>query len=211
AVPASFCACAGAGAVIGGLKGGVGTASLVLPGGVTVAALAAVNASGSPLDPVTGALLAEPGRGPDPARHAEATERLAAALRETARRFGAGERVPLNTTIAVVATDAALSPAQAQKLAGTAHDGLARAVRPVHLMTDGDTVFALATGERPGPAGPTPLDAALAFNEVLAAGADVLMRAVVKAVLAAESVDTPGGLFPSYSDLYRPGSTAADR
>ncbi|WP_059007024.1 P1 family peptidase [Streptomyces specialis] len=193
---------AGAGAVIGGLKGGIGTASLVLPTGATVAAVAAVNASGSPLDPGTGALLAEPRRVPDPARHSEATGRLADALRETVRRFGAGERVPLNTTIAVVATDAALTPAQAQKLAGTAHDGLARAVRPVHLMTDGDTVFALSTGGRPAPAGATPIEAAVAFNEVLAAGADVLSRAVVKAVLAAGSVDAPGGLFPSYSDLY---------
>lgn len=202
---------AGAGAVIGGLKGGMGTASLVLSSGVTVAALAAVNASGSPADPATGALFGEPGRVPDPARHAEAAGRLAAARRETVRRFGGGERVPLNTTIAVVATDAALVPAQTQKLAGTAHDGLARAVRPVHLMTDGDTVFALATGERPAPSGATPIEAAVAFNEVLAAGADVLSRAVVKAVLAADSVDAPGGLFPSYSDLYGPRSAAADR
>jgi L-aminopeptidase/D-esterase-like protein len=54
--------------------------------------------------------------------------------------------LPLNTTLAVVATDAELTRAQAQKLAGTAHDGIARAVRPVHLLNDGDSVFALATG-----------------------------------------------------------------
>ncbi|MBL0804013.1 acyltransferase domain-containing protein, partial [Streptomyces albidoflavus] len=101
---------------------------------------------------------------------------------------------PLNTTIAVVATDAALTRAQAQKLAGTSHDGLARAVRPVHLLHDGDTVFTLATGDRP-------LDGR-AVNEVLAAGADVMTRAIVKAVLSAESVETPAGVFPSYRDLY---------
>src|SRR6185312_15045465 len=76
---------------------------------------------------------------------------------------------PLNTTLAVVATDAELSRAQAQKLAGTAHDGIARAVRPVHLLSDGDTVFTLATGGRPlDPADP------LALNDVLAAGADMV-------------------------------------
>ncbi|MER5944728.1 P1 family peptidase [Streptomyces sp. NPDC001904] len=104
---------------------------------------------------------------------------------------------PLNTTLAVVATDADLTRAQAQKVAGTAHDGIARAVRPVHLLNDGDTVFALATGERP-------LDAAnpLALNEILAAGADLVTRAIVRAVRAAESVVTPGGTHLAYRDLY---------
>ncbi len=104
---------------------------------------------------------------------------------------------PLNTTLAVVGTDARLSKAQAQKLAGTAHDGIARAVRPVHLLNDGDTVFALATGERP-------LDAEhpLALNDLLAAGADAVTRAIVRAVRAAESVDGPGGVWPSYRELY---------
>jgi putative pantetheine hydrolase len=104
-------------------------------------------------------------------------------------------RPPLNTTIAVVATDAELTRAQARKLAGTSHDGLARAVRPVHLMHDGDTVFALATCT--GPA----VDA-VALNEILAAGADALERAVVRAIRAARSVEGPGGTFPSYRDLY---------
>ncbi|RWZ72158.1 peptidase S58 family protein, partial [Streptomyces albidoflavus] len=101
---------------------------------------------------------------------------------------------PLNTTIAVVATDAVLTRAQAQKLAGTSHDGLARAVRPVHLLHDGDTVFTLATGDEP-------VEGA-AVNEILAAGADAMTRAVVKAVLSAESVETPAGVFPSYRELY---------
>ena len=82
----------------------------------------------------------------------------------------------------MVATDADLTRAQAQKLAGTAHDGIARAVRPVHLLNDGDTVFALATGPARSTGHP------LALNEVLAAGADVVTRAIVRAVLAARSV-----------------------
>ncbi|WP_338699260.1 P1 family peptidase [Streptomyces sp. Q6] len=108
---------------------------------------------------------------------------------------------PLNTTLAVVATDAELSRAQAQKVAGTAHDGIARAVRPVHLLNDGDTVFALATGDRP-------LDAAdpLALNEILAAGADLVTRAIVRAVRAAQSLHGPAGTYPAYGDLYGPPS-----
>ncbi|MEV5507922.1 P1 family peptidase [Streptomyces orinoci] len=202
---------AGTGAVAGGLKGGIGTASLVLPSGVTVAALAAVNAAGSVADPRTGVLYGRLHSGervayPDAGRHEAARRTLAAAREESARRFAASVRPPLNTTLAVVATDAALTRAQAQKLAGTAHDGLARAVHPVHLLTDGDTVFALATGARPLAAEeglPEGVDYALgAVNEILAAGAEVLTRAVVKGVLAAESIDGPGGVFPSYRDLY---------
>ncbi|MBY8879334.1 P1 family peptidase [Actinacidiphila acidipaludis] len=202
---------AGTGAVAGGLKGGVGTASWVLPSGTVVAALAVVNAAGSVVDPGTGALWgaraawdAEFGTDGTP-RSAEVTARA----RE--RMAAAAEARPFNTTLAVVATDAALTRAQAQKLAGTAHDGLARAVRPVHLMSDGDTVFALATGTRPLlPAdGPAPADpafgthlAAGALNEILAAGADVLTRAVLHAVLTADTVEGPGGTFPSYRDVY---------
>ncbi|TXS12804.1 MULTISPECIES: P1 family peptidase [Streptomyces] len=218
------CAGAGTGAVAGGMKGGIGTASIVLPSGTTVAALVAVNASGSLVDPSTGALYGawtEVGdefraRGmhapfPDAAVHAGATERLASA-REESRRRQTDDVRQLNTTLAVVATDAALTRPQAQKLAGTAHDGLARAIRPVHLLTDGDTVFALSTGRLPlsggeadGTEGRTGWRAhteVAAVNEILAAGADVVSRAVVHAALAARTTDTPGGLFPSYPDLY---------
>jgi len=189
---------AGTGAVVGGLKGGIGSASTVLASGVTVGVVAAVNAAGSALHPATGALYGELWDGPPPmpgeATHAEARRRLAQAQEATNSRSAGVLRPPFNTTLAVVATDAALTRAQAQKLAGTAHDGLARAVRPVHLMHDGDTVFALSTGERP-------LEGS-ELNDLLAAGADVLTRAVVKAVLAAEGVDGPGGVFPSYRCLY---------
>ncbi|MGW5501975.1 P1 family peptidase [Streptomyces rochei] len=192
---AEGCVGAGTGAVVGTLKGGVGTASTVLDSGITVAALVVANAAGSVTDPETGVLYGELFAGgrvryPAPEVHEAAGRRLA----ELAAR---NAPPPLNTTLAVVATDADLSKAQAQKLAGTAHDGIARAVRPVHLLSDGDTVFALATGERP-------LDAEqpLALNEVLAAGADVVTRAIVRAVRAAGPVDGPGGAWPSYEELY---------
>ncbi|WP_274559547.1 P1 family peptidase [Streptomyces spiramyceticus] len=202
---------AGTGAVVGALKGGVGSASVVLDSGITVGALAVVNAVGSALDPLTGVLYGSyfGGRVDYPAAevHEAAQRRLDEARRETERRSAGFARPPLNTTLAVVATDAELTRAQAQKLAGTAHDGLARAVRPVHLLTDGDTVFALSTGTRPLlTETPEPVFAAhagaTALNEVLAAGADVLTRAVVKAVLAADGFDGPGGAYPAYRDLY---------
>ncbi|MEI7029401.1 P1 family peptidase [Streptomyces pratensis] len=191
---------AGTGAVAGRLKGGIGTASVRLPCGVTVAALAAVNAAGSVVDPRTGVLFGEYGAGEPPTHppagvHAEAVRRLA--REQEAMEAAGGGAPPFNTTLAVVATDADLVRAQAQKLAGTAHDGLARAVRPVHLLTDGDTVFALVTGDVHLP----PRDP-VAVNEILAAGADVLARAVVKAVRAARTTAGPGGAFLSYTDLY---------
>ncbi|MEU7582328.1 P1 family peptidase [Streptomyces sp. NPDC041068] len=188
---------AGAGAVVGGVKGGVGSASVRLASGITVAALVVANAAGSGFDPQTGALYGRYYEGrkadyPSPEAHEEAKRRLAEAAAKNGR-----NAPPLNTTLAVVATDAELTKAQAQKLAGTSHDGMARAVRPVHLLNDGDAVFALATGEHA-------LDAAnpLALNEILAAGADLVTEAIVRALLAADSVETPGGTFPSYLDLY---------
>ncbi|MEV6754783.1 P1 family peptidase [Streptomyces sp. NPDC051214] len=186
---------AGTGAVVGKVKGGVGSASVLLESGITVAALVVANAAGSGVDAGTGALYGRFFEGrrvayPAPEVHEEATRRLAEAAAE-------GGPPPLNTTLAVVATDAELTKAQAQKLAGTSHDGMARAVRPVHLLNDGDTVFALATGEHPLAA-----DRPLALNEILAAGADMVTAAIVRALLAAESVETPGGNFPSYRDLY---------
>ncbi|WP_329121427.1 P1 family peptidase [Streptomyces sp. NBC_01465] len=184
---------AGTGAVAGGMKGGVGTASVTTASGAVVGALAVVNAVGSPVDPLTGVLYGEYGGRerpayPDSELHATAQRRLAEAR-------AANTRPQLNTTIAVVATDAVLTRPQAQKLAGTSHDGLARAVRPVHLMHDGDTVFTLATctGTAPDP---------LALNEILAAGADALARAVAKAVRAARTVEGQGGTFLAYRDLY---------
>ncbi|MGY0017888.1 P1 family peptidase [Streptomyces sp. cg35] len=196
---------AGTGALVGSVRGGIGTASTVLGSGITVSALVVANAAGSALDPATGALYGEffTGRGPVTYPAPEVHE---AAGRRIADAAAANGPAPLNTTLAVVATDAELSRAQAQKVAGTAHDGIARAVRPVHLLNDGDTVFALATGARA-------LDAAnpLALNEILAAGADLVTRAIVRAVRAAGSVSGSGsgGSYFSYGDLYGTGTSPA--
>lgn len=197
---------AGAGARVGGLKGGVGTASCVLDGGVTVAALVVVNAAGSAVDPIGGlpyaVHLGLPGEFPlTPPSHDE----HAAALGQFV--VGSAEPPPLNTTLAVVATDAALTRAQARKTAGVAHDGFARALRPVHTLYDGDTVFALSTGAKPlpsvAPDTPYGVDAeAAALSAVHAAAADVVARAVVDAVLAAETAETADGPLVSYRSLY---------
>jgi putative pantetheine hydrolase len=189
---------AGAGALAGDVKGGVGSASVVLDTGVTVAALAVVNAVGSTVDPATGELYGarfglagefDGLRAPDESERAAAA--AAAAAEATTAVTGAGLGEPFHTTIGVVATDATLTKAQCQKLAGIAHDGMARAIRPVHSMFDGDTVFALATGAGPG------LDP-VAFNAVLAAAADAFSRAVVHGMLAA----TSAGGFRAYADIY---------
>ena len=112
----------------------------------TVAALVAVNAAGRVDDPTTGALYGAPALLPTdpPVRRPARAEVVAAA----ARWPWPPPPPPLNTTIGVVATDALLHRAEAQRLAGAAHNGLARAVRPSHLLNDGDTFFVLATGAR---------------------------------------------------------------
>ncbi|MEV7341443.1 P1 family peptidase [Streptomyces sp. NPDC093544] len=188
------CVGAGTGAVVGTIKGGIGTASVVLDSGITVAALVVANAAGSVMQPDTGALYGELVQGRTPYPSVEAHEAARRRLTEATEKNGPP---PLHTTLAVVATDADITRAQAQKLAGTAHDGIARAVRPVHLLNDGDTVFALATGARP-----LADEHPLALNDILAAGADLVTRAIVRAVRAAESVDGAGGVWPAYEELY---------
>lgn len=143
------CVGAGAGATVGKLlgpqgamKSGLGMASLQV-GPTRLSALAVVNAVGDVVDPATGQIVAG-ARGPD------------GRLRNTARALLGGE-APIRplagaaTTLAVVATDAALDKAQATKLAQMAHDGLARSIHPVHQPSDGDIVYSLATGAS-GPA-----------------------------------------------------------
>ena len=192
---------AGAGARVGVLKGGVGTASITLDDiGVTVAALVVVNAAGDAVDPATGLpwqadQIAEFGLVPPPA------DQIAAhAERHT-------ELSPLNTTIAVIATDAAMSAAACRRVAVAAHDGLARTIRPSHTPLDGDTVFALATGAvevPPDPETPASMSPEVPLiTAVGAAAADVLARAVLVGVLAAESV---AGI-PTYRDML-PGAFA---
>ena len=185
---------AGVGARAGVLKGGVGTASTTLPSGVTVGAIVVANSAGEIADPATGLpwmadLIAEFALTPPPPDQITAFAELPSPLSA------------LNTTIAVVATDAVLGTAACRRVAIAAQDGLARTIRPAHTPLDGDTVFALATGavEVPSsadtPAALSP-DTAL-VTAVGAAAADCLARAVLVGALAAESV---AGI-PTYRDV----------
>ena len=187
---------AGTGARVGGLKGGVGSASAVLPDGTTVAALVVVNAVGSAVDTETGELWGArhclPGdlpalRRPDPGEVASA--------KAAAEALPLPQRAPLATTIGVIATDATLTKAQCQKMSGIGHDGLARALNPVHTMFDGDTLFTTATCAR------EPRDV-FGFQELLTHTDSVVTRSVVRAVVAAES--TPGSTPPmrSYREAF---------
>ena len=182
---------AGSGAAVGKLfgldramKGGIGHASVQV-GPWVVAAMIACNAIGDVVDPANGRVLAG-------ARTADGQNLL-----DTQAALLAGQNTlrPMpgtNTTIGVVATNATLSKAQAQRLAVSAHDGLARSIRPVHTSLDGDTLFAMATC-----AVDTPPD--LMLLTTLAAHATAL--ATVDAMLRAQAVDTVHGHWPSACSL----------
>ncbi len=179
---------AGTGATTATFKGGLGSASTVLPDGSTVGALVAVNALGS----------ATVGDGPH----------FWAAPFEIDGEFGgfgpaASFPNPLvaptklaqhaNTTIGIVATDATLTQAQCTRLATAAHDGLARALLPSHTLMDGDLVFAAATGARPAPD--------LAAQVLLGhAAACTMARAIARAIHAARPA--PGDLLPTWSERF---------
>lgn len=191
---------AGVGARAGSIKGGVGTASVVLgdgpAAGITVSALVVANPVGSVFDPRTGLPWGVGTDGPQRfGLRPPAPERLAAANALPVK------GTVLNTTIGVVATDAALGTTACRRLAITAHDGLARAIRPAHSPLDGDTLFAVATGAVPIP--DTTLPAAfppelLVLDALCTAAAVCVERAVVDAVLSATSV---AGI-PAYRDLF---------
>jgi len=185
---------AGAGAMAGSLKGGLGSASAVTPDGFTVGALVAVNSFGSVVAPGGAAFWAQAfeiegelgGLTPSPFRAAPDD-------------WGLSKRDPklgANTTIACVAVDAILDPAQARRLAVMAQDGLARAIRPVHTPFDGDVVFALATGHRP-----LPEPAAFSLTRLGALAADCLARAIARGVY--EARPWPGTNILSWRELAR--------
>ncbi len=199
---AQGCVGAGAGATAGPLKGGIGTASSTLEGGFTVGALVVLNARGHAVDPATGIP-----HGVDAAHAGELdgwTRPSATDVAAAAPRMAATAKMSrLNTTLAVVATDAILTKAECTVLAKVAQDGVARAVRPAHTLFDGDCVFALATGRQALELQSTdayaagPSRAAL-VNDLASAGADAVGRAIVHAVLAATSV----GRSAAYRDLF---------
>lgn len=178
---------AGTGALSAMLKGGLGTASLCLPDGSTVAALVAANPVGAVTTPGDRYFYAAPfeidgefgGLGPDPA----------SGLGRVLNSRKASMLAPrANTTIAIVATDARMTKAQCHRVATAAHDGIARACVPAHTPNDGDLVFALSTASRDADA-----DVALTGH----AAALCLSRAIARAIYAATPAD--GDIMPCWS------------
>jgi D-aminopeptidase len=162
-------------------KGGLGSASAVLPSGATVGALVAVNPLGSVTTPSGRHFWAAPfeigdefgGLGPDPARGYQPQP----PSRKTAAMARQG-----NTTIAIVATDAALTKAQCKRVATAAQDGIGRAIVPAHTPFDGDLVFAASTGTRA-------LASPFELADIGHAAALCLSRAIARAVWHAAPSD----------------------
>ena len=178
---------AGAGATVGksggggrSMKAGVGSYSITLPNGLSVGAIVAVNAVGDIIDPDTGRIVAGV-RNPD-GTFADARKILRSGQAGQAPRPGE------NTTIGLVATNARLTKTQAQRMALMADDGFARAIFPSHTVGDGDTVFALATGQWAGEVN---------LTQIGALAADVMARAIVRA--ATEATGLPN--IPAARDL----------
>lgn len=173
----------------GTMKSGLGTASLEIGGGVIVGAIVAVNAFGDVLDPSTGQILA----GARPAKigplklggdgpFADTLKVMQTPAGRTIMRLATGS----NTVIGVVATNARFDKAQATKMAQMAQDGSARALRPAHTMLDGDTIFALATGQKKAD-----------LSTVGAYAAEALAQAILRAVKAAK----PAGGLPAMNEI----------
>ena len=161
-------------------KGGLGTASVRLPGGATVAAVVVVNSIGGIRDPYTGQLVAGPRR-----QDGSFDDPVGILLEEAPSALPSG---PVNTTIGVVATDAPLSREEANYLARVSHNGLSMTIHPCHTIRDGDTMFAMATGEFVDEVDLTTLGAA---------AAEVSAWAVLRAIRLATGL---GGI-PSVSEL----------
>ena len=179
---------AGAGATVGkmfggkrAMKSGIGTASIrIAKTGVVVGAIVAVNAVGDVVDPKNGQIIAG-ARTPDGAGFMDSMAQIRAG-RSVELQAGA------NTTIGVVSTNVAFDKTQMTKIAQMAHDGLARTINPVHTLADGDTIFAVATGA---------ISTRANHGAIGALAADVMARAVVRAVMNARGI--PG--LPAWGDL----------
>jgi L-aminopeptidase/D-esterase-like protein len=207
---------AGAGATIGkiagydrAMKAGIGSAAIVRPDGLIVAAIVAVNARGDVIDPATGRVIAGV-RTADGKRLADARALLRSGevdgswtptappgkpANPSARPPGQDNDEGGNTTLGVIATNATLTKTQATKVAQMAQDGFARAISPIHTTADGDTIFVLATGAQALPAGPGGADATVTVVGALAA--EVMADAIVRA--AREATGLPG--IPALRDL----------
>jgi len=183
---------AGCGATVGkifgiknAMKAGMGSASLEIGAGIVVGALVVVNALGDVIDPANGQIIA--GARLDDTLQSSPNPRFAFAdtlrvMQSMVAGSSLGYSTPGNTVIGVVATNAAMNKEQACKMAQMAQDGLARTIRPAHTMLDGDTIFALSTGNRKAD-----------INILGAFAAEVFASAVLRAVRAAQ----PAGGLPA--------------
>jgi len=181
---------AGTGATVGKLfglkqavKGGIGTTTVELAGGILVSALAVVNAFGDVRDPLSGQIVAGARRTPESAEFADTAAEMKAGVSKPG--FGRPAQLP-STTLAAVATNARLDRVEATKLAAMAQNGLARAINPVHTMFDGDIVFGISAGHREAN-----------LNMLGTVAAEAVAEAIVRAVRAATSL---GGV-PALRDL----------
>ena len=182
---------AGLGATTVDLKGGIGSASATMANGVTVGALAAVNAAGSVVV------------GGGPCFWAGAFEQngefgghgFPATVPAQALSHRTKGTVRESTTLVVVATDAVLTKSQAERLAIMAQTGLARAIYPVHTPLDGDILFVAATGRKPL------ADPLRALSELGTLAANTVARAIARAIYEAEALPYPGSL-PSWRDKF---------
>jgi L-aminopeptidase/D-esterase-like protein len=181
---------AGAGATIGKsgggkpMKGGIGSASIKLQNGLVVGAITAVNCVGNVIDPKTGKIVAG-ARRPDGKGFQDIiqTYRSGKGIEQT------GEP-GANTTIGVVATNASFNKAEMKKIAEMAHDGMARAINPVHTMADGDAIFSMSTGTSKMRAD---------LSAIGALVAEAVSESILRAVMKAKSV--PG--YPSYEEIQK--------
>jgi L-aminopeptidase/D-esterase-like protein len=187
---------AGLGATTANFKGGLGSASAVTRGGIAVAALSVVNAVGGVTIGDGPWFWAAPfeiggeygGRGLPPS--------VTADMLSLRIKGGAAATSSENTTLTVVATDAALTKSQAKRLAMMAQTGMARAIYPVHAPLDGDVLFAAATGEEP-------IDPLVGLTELGMVAANVVARAIARGVYAATALPFPGAL-PAWKDRFGP-------
>ena len=172
----------------GAMKSGLGTASMEVGGGIIVGAIVAVNAFGDVVDPQTGKILVgarSTKLGPVQLGSADYFANTLAVMKTLVGRAILKLAMSRNTVIGVVATNAKFDKAQATKMAQMAQDGLARAIRPAHTMLDGDTIFAMATGQKKAD-----------VSIVGAYAAEVLAQAIVRAVKMAK----PAGGLPAASE-----------
>jgi D-aminopeptidase len=184
---------AGTGATTANLKGGLGSASLVLPSGIIVGALIAVNPTGHVTAGNSPYFWAAPfeidgefgklGTRPDPVRFAESVRTKVDAVREMS-----------NTVIGIVATDAVLTKSETKRVAVTAQDGIGRAVSPAHTLVDGDALFALATGAKPLD------DPLMDVLQIGHAAAVCVSRAIARAVF--EATPAEGDFFPTWQERF---------